>query len=62
MAEGDPQTEKKFVQLLPKIVTRSRKHNFFNFQRALGLNIFWGDKLHIDVNVYAPRQPLGVER
>ena len=57
---GPRDYEKKFVQVLPKIVTRSQKHNFFNFWIALGLNIFWGHKLHIDIKACPPRQPLGL--
>ena len=61
MTEWDPETlKKKFVQVLPRLVARSQKHNFFNFRRALGLNIFSGHKLHIDINAYVQRQPLGV--
>ena len=57
---GPRDYEKTFVQVQPKIVTRSQKHNFFSFWIALGLNIFWGHTLHIDIKACPPRQPLGL--
>ena len=53
---------KKFVEVLPELATRPRKHNFLNFWSTLGPNFFWEHKLHIDINAYAESQSLGVYR
>ena len=51
--------EKKFVQVLPKLVTGPWKRKFLNFWSSLGANIFWGRKLHMGINAYDERQPIG---
>ena len=57
---GSRDHAKRFVQVLPKLITRPWKHNFFNFWSTLGANI-WGHKLHIDTNAYPGSQPHGVK-